>query len=121
MQHEHTKTFSNGGSTNIEQQVMGSVATIYTWRRVTNATALKVYALVASVYALGALVWVARIQENFFAALEGGVGRVLEYLLVAVTNTEVTVQAVLLVAIVVLFSLAVDLARSVSPDPQPTF
>lgn len=93
---------------------MGSVATIYTWRRATSATALKVYALVASLYALGTLVWVARVQENFFAALQGGAGHLGNYLMVAVVSTEFTVQIMLLVALVTLFSLALDFVRSLS-------
>lgn len=95
----------------IEQQVMASVATIYTARMFISATAFKIYALAASVWALGALVWVARVGENFNVAFHGGVNKLAAYLLVAVSHTSLAVQMVLLVATVALISLAVDLLR----------
>lgn len=93
----------------IEQQVMASVGVIHTARRMVSATALKVYALVASVYALGILVWVSEIQSNFLHALNGGVLALGHYVLVALTHTELAVQAVLLVASLAFISLIVDL------------
>lgn len=106
------------GMSKIEQQVMASVAVIHTTRRIFSATALKVYALVASVYALGILVWVSEIQANFFHAMNNGVLAVGNYVLVALTQTELAVQAVLLVATVALFSLALDVMRSLTPRPR---
>ena len=94
---------------------MASVGAIYTARRLVSATALKVYTLVASVYALGILVWVARVEQNFNEAFHGGVNKVLAYLVSAVSHTTVVVQLVLVVAIVALVSLALDAVRSVSP------
>lgn len=93
---------------------MASVGAVYTVRRLVSATALKVYALVASVYALGALVWVARVQENFLGAMNGGVLAVGNYVLVALAHAEFAVQAVLFVATIALVSLAVDLARTLT-------
>lgn len=101
----------------IEQQVMASVAVIHTTRRVFSATALKVYALVASVYTLGILVWVSEVQANFFHAMQGGVAALGNYVLVALAHTELAVQAALLVATVVLISLAVDVIRAAT-EPQ---
>lgn len=92
---------------------MASVGVVYTARRLVSATALKVYALVASVYALGILVWVSQVQANFLHAMNGGVLAVGNFVLVAITHTTFVVQAVLLVAVVALTSLAIDLARSV--------
>lgn len=99
----------------IEQQVMASVAVIHTARRIVSATALKVYALVASVYALGILVWVSEIQANFLHAMNNGVLALGNYVLVALANTEVTVQAVLFIAALACASLAADLVRSLTP------
>ena len=100
---------------------MASVAVIHATRRLLSATALKVYALVASVYALGILVWVARVGENFSAALQGGAGKLVSYLAAAVFNTELAVQVVLLVALFALVSLVVDLARSSTPQKRLAF
>ena len=98
----------------IESQVMASVAVVHTARRMVSLTALKVYALVASVYALGILVWVARVQENLLHAANNGVLALGNFVLVALAHTNMVVQAVLLVATVALVSLAVDLVRSLS-------
>lgn len=96
-------------SSNIEQQVMASVGVIHTTRRIFSATAFKVYTLVASIYALGILVWVSRIQENLLEVMNGGVLAVGNYVLFAVTHTSVAVQATLVVAVLAFFSLALDL------------
>ena len=96
----------------IERQVMGSVATIYAARSLVSATAVKLYALVASVWVLGALVWVARIEDNFNVAFHGGVNKLMAYLLAAVSHTTLAVQITLLVALVALVSLAADAIRS---------
>jgi hypothetical protein len=101
-------------SSKIEQQVMASVGIIHTARRAVSATALKVYALVASVYALGILVWVARVEQNFNEAFHGGVDKVFAYLLAAVSHTTLAVQLVLVIATLALISLAIDLARSLT-------
>ena len=97
---------------------MASVGVIHTARRAVSATALKVYALVASVYALGALVWVSRVGENLAHAMNGGVLAVGNFVLYAVLHTTFVVQAVLLVAIVALVSLAVDLVRTLTNQRQ---
>lgn len=93
---------------------MASVGVVHTARRLVSWTALKVYALVASVYALGILVWVARVQENLLSAANNGVLALGNFVLVALAHTSVVVQAVLLVATVALVSLAVDLVRTLS-------
>jgi hypothetical protein len=98
----------------IERQVMASVGVIHAARRLASATALKIYALAASVYALGALVWVSEIQANLLHAMNGGALAVGNFVLYAVTHTTFAVQAVLFVAAAALISLAADLARSVS-------
>jgi hypothetical protein len=98
----------------IEQQVMASVGVIYTARMLTNATALKVYALVLSVWGIGRLVWVSKVLSNFWAVEKNGIGSVSNYLLYAVEHTHLTVQLALLVAAVAFVGLVVDAARSLS-------
>lgn len=105
----------------IEQQVMASVGVIHTARRMVSGTALKVYALVASIYALGILVWVARIGENLAQVMNGGVLAVGNFVLYAVLHTTFVVQAVLLVATVALVSLAIDLARTLTSEHQVAY
>ena len=97
---------------------MASVGVIYAVRALMSATALKFYALAGSVWALGALVWVARVEENFLIALGGGLRQTLIYLLSAVTETTLAVQLVLVVVLFALGSLALDLVRSVSSQKQ---
>ena len=93
---------------------MASVGVVHTARRAVSSTALKSYALVASVYALGILVWVSEVQANFLSAMNGGVLALGNYVLVALAHAELAVQAVLLVATVALVSLAIDLVRTLS-------
>ncbi len=107
--------------TKIEQQVMASVGVIHTTRRIFSMTAFKVYTLVASVYALGILVWVSRIQENLLEVMNGGVLAVGNYVLFAVTHTSVAVQATLVVAAIAFFSLALDLIPRTRRSMTPAF
>lgn len=100
--------------TKIEQQVMASVAVIYATHALVSMTALKVYALAASAWAFGALVWVAHVEQNFLQVMNGGVFAVGNFILSAFTHTRTPVQLVILVAIFALGSLAVDLARRLS-------
>lgn len=112
---------SPGEISRIERQVMASVGVIHTARRAVSLTALKIYALVGSVYALGILVWVARVQENLLQVLDGGVLAVGNFVLAALAHTNIAVQAVFLVAIVALVSLALDLVRTLATQHQPTY
>ena len=105
----------------IESQVMASVGVIHTTRRIFSATALKVYTLVASIYALGKLVWVSRIQENLLEVMNGGVLAVGNFVLYAITHTSVAVQATLVVAAIAFLSLVVDLIPRQSRQTMPAF
>jgi hypothetical protein len=98
----------------IERQVMASVGVIHTVRRLVSFTALKVYALVASVYAFGALVWVAQVQNNLLHVANQGVLAVGNFVLYAVMHTSIAVQLVLVVALVAFVSLVIDIARSLA-------
>ncbi len=94
---------------------MASVGVIHTARRIVSPVALKVYALVASVYALGVLVWVSKIAENFAHVMNGGILAVGNFVLSAVTHTSGLVQLVLLVVMLALLSLAADAIRAAAP------
>jgi uncharacterized membrane protein YqhA len=91
---------------NIETQVMASVATIYTARMLISATAFKLYAAVTALYGLGQLVWVSRVFENLGRV---GIEHAGTFALSALMNTDFYVQATLLVLVVAGLSLARDI------------
>ena len=93
---------------------MASVGTIYIGRTLTGTTALKLYALILSVWMLGRLVWVSKILQNFWGVEKNGLGSISNYLLYAVEHTHLAVQLTLLVAAVAFISLAIDTVRSFS-------
>jgi hypothetical protein len=105
----------------IEQQVMASVGVVYGVKQLVSATAIKLYVLVASVWTLGALVWVARIEQNFMTALQGGLPKTLTYIEVALTHTSLYVQLALIVAAVAGISFIVDMVRKLSSKNQLAF
>jgi hypothetical protein len=98
----------------IEQRVMASVGVIYGVKQLVSATAIKLYVLVASVWTLGALVWVARVEQNFMTALHGGLPKVLPYMEVALTHTSLYVQLALIVAAVAGISFLLDIVRGLT-------
>lgn len=98
----------------IEQQVMASVGTIYTARRLVGPTALKLYVSVAALYGLGQLVWVQRVFENMAAV---GLGGFANYAVNALLHTDVLVQLTLGVFVVAVVLLVRDLARNTAPRP----
>jgi hypothetical protein len=98
---------------NIERNVMASVATVYTVRALLSRTALKLYVCAASLWGIGQLVWVSRVFENFQQA-----GNTLQFIAAAVLHTEIMVQLVLLVGGVAFISLFFDLFR---PAPSRNF
>lgn len=93
---------------------MASVGAVYATRRLVSAAALKLYALVASVYALGVLVWVSKIEENLLSVMNGGVLAVGNFALHAVTHTNSATQVVFAVAVFAMSSLALDITRSMT-------
>src|SRR5438128_730337 len=94
--------------TNIEKRVMASVGSVYLARTLTNTTALKVYALILSVWAIGRLVWVSKVFENFFAIEKNGIGAIFNYAVSAITHTHVSVLLMLLIAAVAFTSLVTE-------------
>ncbi|MDO8517679.1 MAG: hypothetical protein Q7S26_00085 [bacterium] len=105
----------------IEQQVMASVAVVYTARQLLSRRALEIYALAASALALWQLVWVHKVFENFVAIEKNGLDAVTTYLFVAVTQTHLAVQLTLVVATVAFIFLIVDTVRSASDSSARAF
>jgi hypothetical protein len=99
-------------TTTIKTRVMANVAVIRAARVLTSMPALKIYALILSVWGIGRLVWVSKVFENFFAVWQNGFGSALEYLLVAIRHAEFGVQGLLLVSAIAAISLFVDATRT---------
>ena len=89
----------------ISTQVMAAVAVIYAARALLSATALKLYVLLASVWAVARLVWVAKVFENLEAVEKSGVAAAANFALTAITHAHPSVQATLAVGAVALVSL----------------
>ena len=95
----------------IEKQVMASVGTIYVWRRLTNATALKLYALGISGAALWQLTWVHRVFENWAQVGLEGTWTFVTY---AVLHTGLPVKLALIVALATGISLTIEAIRTLA-------
>ena len=100
---------------------MANVGVIYTARTLTGTVALKIYALILSVWAIGRLVWVSRVFDNFFAVEQHGFGALSNYFLSSLTHAHLAVQAVLVVAAVAFISLIVDAVRSATTPQRLSF
>lgn len=98
----------------IEQQVMASVAVIYTARKLLSFQAIVCYAFLISLFGISLLVSVPHILENFSSAARGGIPSVVVFLEAAVTGTTFIVQMGLLIAIFALGSLFASFIRSFS-------
>lgn len=95
-------------TSNIERQVMASVGAIYTARALTSVTALKVYTIILSIWAVGKLVWVSKVFENFWAVEKNGIGAIANFFISALVHAQVSVLLVLLVAAIAFTSLVTD-------------
>ena len=100
--------------TKIEQQVMASVAVIYTARILLSFQAVVCYALILSLFGISQLVSVSHVLENFSSVARSGLPSTLMFLQSAVTGTTLLVQLGLLVAIFAVGSLFSSLIRSFS-------
>ncbi len=100
--------------TKIEQQVMASVAVIYTARQLVSFQAVVFYALLLSVFGISLLVSVPHVLENFSSVARGGVPSIIVFLESAFTGTTVVVQLGLLVAIFALGTLCAEFIKSFS-------
>ena len=95
---------------------MASVGVIYAVRRLTSATALKVYALSLSLVGIVMFVSLSHVFQNFAAVGHGGLPSVTAFALAAVLQTKLIVQLALVVGGCVFISLIVDTVRSIAPS-----
>lgn len=103
--------FSHGVS-RIEDKVMASVLAIHTGRKLVSGTALKAYAVVASLGAIVSFVSVENVLANLLN-IRGAEGFI-AFFESALTQTESIVQLALVLAAICGFLFARDLARSSS-------
>ena len=109
-----SKPISTIAVSKIERQVMAGVGTVYAARQLTSVGALKIYALILSLWAVGRLVWVSMVFKNFMQVEKSGAGAITNYMVQAVEHTHLAVQLCLVVAVVAAASLALDTIRSIS-------
>jgi len=102
----------------IESRVMANVGAIYTARSLTGTTALKVYALILSIWAIGRFAWVARVFDNLAAVEKSGIGSTLNFVVYALEHAHLGVQIALLVAAVAFIALVRDMLRSLPGTSQ---
>ena len=103
---------STNNISNIEKQVMGSVAVIYGVRQLVSPIAFACYAAF-SFAALSFFVSVPHIAENLASsAARGGVPTVIGFMIAAVLGTQLVVQLGVLVAAVASTSFVVSATRS---------
>ena len=93
----------------IEQRVMASVGVIYTARQLVSTMALKLYVLVAGLYALVQLTWVHRVFQNWQTV---GLSHTWQFASYAVLHTQLAVQLTLAVIAVAGLWFMADLTRS---------
>lgn len=99
---------------NIEKNVMASVAAIYAFRLATGFTALKIYMLIASALGLIFLVSLPNVVQNFLHVAGSGAGGISTFMASAFFGTTFFVQAALLLGLFAAFSLAFDFVRAFS-------
>lgn len=92
----------------IERQVMAGVGAVYAARQLAGTTALKLYVCVLSLWGLGKLVFVERVQQNL---AQVGWENSLQFFADALLNTDVAVQVVFAAFVVAGLWLARDLVR----------
>jgi len=98
--------------TNIERNVMASVAVIYIVRKLISPLALQWYALVLSVMGIALFVSVPHVAQNFQAVASGGISSILAFIFSAIISTTLVVQAWLLLGSAAIISLFLRVARS---------
>lgn len=96
----------------IKTKVMAAVFMIRATRMAKSPTALKVYAIVLSVWGISRLVWVGKVFENFAIANRAGIDATLNYILAAIEHTHLGVQVMLLVFAFAFVSLLADTLRA---------
>jgi hypothetical protein len=99
--------------TNIKKNVMAAVFLVRGFRMAKSPTALKIYAIMLSIWGISRLVWVSKVFENFSIAQSGGISSTFSYTLAAIEHTHLGVQVMLLVVACAFVSLLTDTFRSV--------
>lgn len=96
----------------IERNVMSSVAMVYLARKVFSSRALKLYALGASAIGIVAFVSVGNVLQNFMQVAQNGPVNIMAYTVAAVAGTTLLVQAALFLGAVAGSSLLFDAFRA---------
>jgi len=110
----------NNTNRKVEQRVMANVGAIYTVRSLTGTTALKLYTLILSIWAIGRFAWVARVFDNFTVVEKSGFGSTANFAVYALEHAHLGVQVALVVAALALAMLARDIVRAL-PDRHQQF
>ncbi|MEI6864090.1 MAG: hypothetical protein WCK46_01825 [Candidatus Adlerbacteria bacterium] len=97
--------------TKIEQQVMASVAVVYTARRLTSRFALECYALALSFVGTVFFVSLPHVAANLSNVAGGGAGSIEAFIISAVLGTKLIVQLALVVGTCALVAMGVDMSR----------
>lgn len=103
----------------ISTHVMAAVAAIYAARLLLSATALKLYILLAALFAVAKLVWVAKVFENLAVVERSGVAAAGNFMLEALAHAHPGVQVTLFVAVLAFASLFFRVGSRAAPAPAP--
>ena len=90
---------------------MASVGLVYAARTLLGLRALKLYALILSLWGIMKLVWISKVAENFVIAEKAGLSGLGNYVLVALEHAHLAVQLVLIICILASVSLFLDVTR----------
>lgn len=96
----------------IEQQVMASVAVVYTARTLTSRFAFECYAFVLSFAGAAYFVSLPNVAANLLQVAQGGLPSIGTFFVGAVLGTKLVVQVALAIGIFSLGLIALDLIRS---------
>ena len=97
---------------NIERNVMSSVAMVYLARKFLSMRALKLYVLGASVVGIVAFVSVGNVAQNFMQVAQNGPVNMAGFIIAAVAGTTLLVQFALFLGACAAGSLFFDFVRT---------
>ena len=95
----------------IEQQVMASVAVVYTARRLTSRFAFECYALGASFIGAAFFVSLPHVAANLSNVASGGIPSISAFFISAILGTKLIVQLAVLVGFCSVVALGVDMTK----------
>jgi len=96
---------------NIKQNVMNRVRTIHTVRPFTSGTAVALFLIVLSLYAIGRFIFVAQVFRNMPSPAD--IGAFLNFFVVAFMHTDFIVQVLSVLVVASLIWVARDVVRSI--------